>query len=298
MARRNPAKNWVFTDFYAPHHNGTLADHRAFVPALVTDNPHISPHYIDNLERLEGADRARLLLGDWNYDDDPAALMSRDAIMDLFTNDHVPKGAKALTCDVARYGSDKTVIMLWDGMRVEHVYTYQGQATNETASAILSTARLEGVPRSRIVIDDDGIGGGVVDLIRGCVPFKGGAKPYKGENYANYKAQCCYLLAQVVNERAMFIASTEHRETLAEELAWVKRHKIDSDGKLSILPKEKVKEGLGRSPDYGDNLMMRMALELTPSMAIFERSIERENRRTVDGIRKDMRDELESRYNR
>lgn len=209
---------------------------------------------------------------------DPAMLMAWDKINDLFTNDHVPRGEKALTCDVARYGSDKTVLMLWSGMRVEHVYVYQGQATNVTAAAILSTAQAEGVPRSRIVVDDDGVGGGVVDLLPGCVAFHNGGKPIdmggEKQNYANLKAQCSYTLAQCVNEARMFIADTEHRDTIAQELSWVKRDKMDHDGKLKVLPKEKVKEGLGRSPDFADNMMMRMVLELVPDYRTFERSIE------------------------
>lgn len=258
----NPAKNWVYQDFYEPWRKGNLPEHRAFVQALVTDNPHISPHYIEQLRKLDGADKARLLDGDWDYDADPAALMDVTAINDLFTNDHVEGGNKALTCDVARYGSDKTVVMLWNGLRVEQVYVYSGQATNVTAAAILSTAKMEGVPRSRIVVDDDGVGGGVVDLLQGCTPFKGGSRPVKDENYLNLKAQCSYVLAQAVNAREVYVADDTHRDAIAQELAWVKRWKMDHDGKLAILPKDKVKEGLGRSPDFADNMMMRMVLEL------------------------------------
>jgi len=45
---------------------------------------------------------------------------------------------------------------------------------------------------------------------------------------------------------------------MTKELEQVKRDKIDSDGKLQIIPKDKVKELIGRSPDYSDALMMRM----------------------------------------
>ena len=41
----NPAKNWVYGDFYKPWREGTLPEYRAFIPALVTDNP-ISPRTI------------------------------------------------------------------------------------------------------------------------------------------------------------------------------------------------------------------------------------------------------------
>lgn len=227
---------------------------------------------------------------------DPAMLMAWDKINDLFTNDHVPIGQKAITADVARYGSDKTVLMLWNGLRVEHIYVYQGQATNITASAILSTAKAEGVPRSRIVVDDDGVGGGVVDLLPGCHAFHNGGKPVttsnEPQNYANLKAQCSYTLAQVVNAGGIYIEDTEHRDTIAQELSWVKRDKMDHDGKLKVLPKDRVKEGLGRSPDFADNLMMRMVLELAPDFRTFERSIEIQDARYREERFKDFVDNL------
>ena len=162
----------------------------------------------------------------------------------------------------------------------DRVYVYSGQATNATAAAIESTARLESVPRSRIIIDDDGIGGGVVDLLPGCYAFKGGGKPLlrKGheQNYANLKAQCCYELAQRVNAREIYIDAHDHRDTITQELSWIRRDKMDHDGKLRILAKDKVKEGLGRSPDFGDNLMMRMVGELTNSEPIAVGMLERQ----------------------
>jgi len=40
---------------------------------------------------------------------------------------------------------------------------------------------------------------------------------------------------------------------------------IDKDGKKKITPKQKIKEDLGRSPDWADNFMMRMWFELAPT---------------------------------
>jgi hypothetical protein len=129
-------------------------------------------------------------------------------------------------------------------------------------------SKLEGVARSRIAIDDDGIGGGVVDLLPGCYAFKGGAKavPVKGQdvNFVNLKAQCYYMLSEHVNERELHWTPEGYRDKVVEELSWVKRDKMDTDMKLRVLPKEKIKEGIGRSPDFADVLMMRMIFELKP----------------------------------
>lgn len=264
----NPAKNWVYRDFYKPWRDGTLLPYRAFLPALVTDNPKISPKYIDNLHKLKGPDRERLLLGNWDYDDDPARLMDHDAIMDLWTNEHVVPNLKSkyIIVDVARYGHDKTVISYWEGLVMTAVLVLDQSSIVETAAAVNQLAKQEGVPRSHIVVDDDGVGGGVVDLLPGCMPFNGGAKPIevkgKDQNYMNLKAQCAYEAAQYVNDRDMYFATDAYRDKFEEELPHIKRDKIDSDGKLRLLPKEKVKESLGRSPDFADIVIMRMLPEL------------------------------------
>jgi phage terminase large subunit len=262
----NPAKNWVYRDFYKPSQDGTIEGHRAFLPALVKDNPMNSQHYIENLNRLKGADRQRLLLGNWDYDDDPAALMDHDAITDLWTNEHIKPGAKYIVADIARFGHDKTVISYWEGMRWVATVVMDTSSIVEAAASINQLAKQEGVPRSHIVVDDDGIGGGVVDLLPGCLPFNGGAKPIpqkgRDQNYMNLKGQCSYELAQYVNDREMYIADMRNRESIEQELSHVKRYKMDNDGKLRVLPKEKVKESLGRSPDFADVMMMRMLPEL------------------------------------
>lgn len=56
---------------------------------------------------------------------------------------------------------------------------------------------------------------------------------------------------------------------LAEELGQVKQHDMDKDVKKAVMPKDKVKEILGRSPDLSDALMMRMYFEVKPTRKFF-----------------------------
>jgi len=48
-------------------------------------------------------------------------------------------------------------------------------------------------------------------------------------------------------------------------LEQVKSLDVDKDSPRQIVPKDKVKEILGRSPDFSDALMMRMYFELKKS---------------------------------
>jgi phage terminase large subunit len=48
------------------------------------------------------------------------------------------------------------------------------------------------------------------------------------------------------------------------ELGMLRTHDADKDGKLRIMPKEKIKEYIGRSPDWLDCFIMRMFWETIP----------------------------------
>ena len=49
---------------------------------------------------------------------------------------------------------------------------------------------------------------------------------------------------------------------LIEDLEQIARKDPDKDSKPAIVPKEVIKEKLGRSPDVGDAIMLRMHFEL------------------------------------
>ena len=262
----NPAKNWVYTDFYKPSKDNTLSEDRKFVQALATDNPYISKHYIDNLRTLDKNSQERLLYGNWEYDDDESKLMEFDAINDLFTNDHVKRGKKYLTIDVARFGNDKTVIMQWDGLRVDNIKIIQRNSIESLVEEIKNISRVQSIPRSSILVDEDGVGGGVVDFLK-CKGFVNGSRAVKESGkdttFANLKSQCYFKLAEYVNNSKIFVSCNQDvKELLIEELEVVKAKDIDKDNKLAVEGKDKVKDLLGRSPDISDALMMRMYFEI------------------------------------
>jgi hypothetical protein len=258
----NPDKGFIYQNFYKPSKDGTLESDKAFIQALVTDNPFISQYYIENLKSLDKISKERLLYGNWEYNNNDLALIEYDAILDLYSNEHVKSGNKYITADIARYGSDKTVIGIWDGFICKEVIIKSKLNVKEVSDLIKSIAITNNIPMSSIVVDSDGVGGGVADNLN-CKNFINNAKAIKG-NYQNLKAECYYMLSEKINARDMYVICSDinTKKLLNEELEYVWRHNADKDGKLAIMPKDKVKEKLGRSPDISDMLMFRMYFEL------------------------------------
>lgn len=264
----NPDKGHVYHRYYKPARDHELPNHRKFIKALPTDNPTVTETYLNQLRNADKVTRERLLFGNFEYDDDPANLMQYDAIIDLFTNTAEISEENYLTADIARYGQDKTVIMLWRGLHVYKIVAYERQGIDETTRKIRDFAANERVPYSHIVVDEDGVGGGVVDNLQGIKGFVANStaleNPITGdkENYQNLKAQCTYKLADYVNRHRIAVTTDSTTRTLLiEELEQIKTKDIDKDQKLRIRSKDEIKEVLQRSPDYADSMMMRMLLE-------------------------------------
>jgi len=267
----NPAKNYLYLKYYKPFRAGTLENWKTFIQSLPQDNKKLPDGYIEGLMRtLSPRQKSRLLDGNWEYDDDPSALMDYDSITAIFSNSHVsPTGKKYMSVDVARFGNDKTIIRIWDGLRVIHKIYLTQKSTSEVATVIKQFSQQFGVPLTQVVIDEDGIGGGVIDNFQknSVKGFIANSKPINtkvGESYDNLKSQCAYMLAEKVKKKEIYEPEPEPeiQERIIEDLEQIREKDTDSDGKRGIVSKDKVKEVLGRSPDDGDTYIMRMYFEV------------------------------------
>jgi phage terminase large subunit len=262
----NPAKSWIYTRFYKPSKENVLQADRKFIQALVGDNPDVSKHYRENLLGLDEASKQRLLYGNWEWDDDLATLIPYDKIIDAFSASYVMGGEPYITCDVARFGADNTVIGIWSGYRVS-LFSFKHLSVSDVANKITEFRGLYKVPNSQVIADEDGVGGGVVDIL-GCKGFVNNSRALNDENFANLKSQCYFKLAEKINKGEVYIDCKDVaiKEMIIQELEQVKQHNMDKDGKKAVVPKDRVKELIGRSPDFSDTLMMRMYFELQPAV--------------------------------
>jgi phage terminase large subunit len=262
----NPAKNWTYKEFYQPSKNGTLKNYRKFIQALPQDNPHLHPSYLKSLLQLDNNAKQRLYYGNWEYDDDPSTLIDMDAIIDYFNPVHLNnEGKYYLTIDVARKGKDTTVYRVWNEWKCIDVIIF---AKNTIVEAFDEARKLQAkynIPNSQTIADEDGVGGGLVDMLR-CEGFVNNSRALNGENYENLKSQCSILMAKKIQNRECGeISNNTHiRDLVSEEMEQIKQKEIDKDTRLGIISKDVIKANIGRSPDHWDSIMMRYYFELKP----------------------------------
>ena len=203
-----------------------------------------------------------MLFGNWEYDATKDSLIEYDAILNLFTQNGV-QGQKYISCDVARFGADKTVIMLWEGLHIINIRTLLKSAVNDVVDEIKKLQQENQVNLTNIIVDEDGVGGGVKDYLR-CKGFINNSRALKSENYQNLKTQCYYKLADLINKGQIGISCSDVnvKNYIIEECEQVRTKDADKDNKLQIIQKDTVKGILGRSPDYSDALAMRMYYEI------------------------------------
>jgi len=278
----NPKKGWMKRDFIDLWKIDLLPKGRKFIQALVTDNPYLPEDYVETLRNeKDTVRRQRLFEGNWDYDEDQDSLITFDALTDAFSNPVVKDGDKYLIIDVARLGQDSTVFAFWDSLELYKIEQFHKQDTQTTIQKARDMARAENIPYSHIILDEDGIGGAVVDGMFGVKGFIANSTPLPTasevrardrkiesflipkRNFANLKTQCAFKLAELINEHKIVFNVPKYRDIIIEELTALLRQKdIDSEGKLRIRPKEDAKLELARSPDIGDTIIYRAWFEL------------------------------------
>jgi len=269
----NPNKGYAYREFYKPSREGKLEAHKKYVRSLPSDNKYLPKGYIEALNRLPKSERLRLKEGIWEYDDDPNRLVEYDNIIDLWTNSHVKGGKKYITCDAARFGKDRAPIMVWDGWRLIEIKVINKSDLAHLADVIKSIKMKHSVPMSHIYIDEQGVGGGLVDMLPGSKGFIANRRPVATnirENFDNLKSQCGFRLAEIINKADMYIDVDDYRELIIEEIEVLKQKAVDDDNKKGLIPKDSpnknqqtMKKLLGRSPDFLDSILIRVLPDLS-----------------------------------
>lgn len=245
-----------------------------FIPGDIYGNRELlkkDPAYLANLLAQSEDDQLRLLKGNWKIKIGGDDLINFTKMRDAFGNEFLKGGKKYITADIALKGSDLLVIGVWDGFRLIDIFIEPKSKGDKVISTIKYAAKKYDIPQSHICYDDDGAGSFVDGFIKNARAFKNGSKALKGENYKNLKSQCYFKMADRINNDGYSISPEVLKKIvngktveqhLMDERRAIKRDKPDHDGKMAVLPKDKMKDIIKHSPDFMDMWMMREYFEL------------------------------------
>lgn len=277
----NPVYNWTRSQFYDPWKRGILPEYRQFVQSLARDNPNLSDSYRVQLSRLDPIARARLEDGDWDFMESEGQIFDYGAVSDMFTNTFVPRtGERYITADPAYGGADTFVIAVWDGWVLIDLKEYDKTLSTDVTALIRKTALQYNVPGRRIAFDATGSGEHLRGDLASAIPFVGASMAIKTDKegtdlqkqagrkpgFRNLRAQCYFRLAKRIDDCGIFFDtnSVHLQERTRQELLATRQESTKDGDPLLIIPKEKIKEAIGRSPGIADVLSMREVFDLEP----------------------------------
>jgi hypothetical protein len=153
--------------------------------------------------------------------------------------------------DVARFGSDKSVIVLRQGPKLVDIQLYSGLDTQELSAKVIEYYnRNRGI--SAIIVDDVGIGAGVVDTLKHkripVTPINVGSRPQNTRAYFNLRAE----IYDEVKEWLRY-ADIPQMKAIEAELRSIK-YGFNSRSQLQLLSKADMKKSGDPSPDILDAL--------------------------------------------
>ena len=196
-----------------------------------------------------------------------------------------PEGTVTLVVDVAREGSDKTVVVRRQGSQARIIWSVQGYDTQQVAGFIgrymLDNPTTE-EERGYCVIDSVGLGAGVYDALATgnytyeLQEFKGGGKAIDSERFKDRNAEAWYSIREALLDDDLDIGQScsqfpnckckqtatgcgsvndDNLERLVAQLA-SRQYTIEGDRRIKLESKDNLRKKGKRSPDEADALAM------------------------------------------
>ena len=183
------------------------------------------------------------------------------------------EGTNVLGVDVARFGSNYTVIAHRQGPVVRVRKRFPKIDTMETAGHVFREIRTSNADSTWI--DVVGLGAGVFDRLRelrahGIHEFNGGSKPIDGERFVNARAEAYWNLREAAEKGELDLDAQD--EDLAAQLSDIRWHP-DSRGRVQIESKEDMLKRGVQSPDDADAVSMTYS-GVSDSIELYKRAME------------------------
>ncbi len=180
------------------------------------------------------------------------AVMSRIAVHEAMEREVKEDGDYQIAVDVARYGSDSSIISMRKGLKLKELKEYKNMSLVELCGHIEVMAGNN--HNMTIKVDETGVGGGVVDILqsrgyKNVIGINFGSKPQDTDKFADLPSEmwCTFPISDVslINDMGLFHELTD------------RRFSYDHKARRVVESKDSYKSrNNGKSPDKADSVLM------------------------------------------
>jgi len=223
------------------------------------DSPRVSNEWAKGLIKKYGRDsafvRARVL-GEFPFAATDAVYSLSDLETAYNTTPDPDATKRVIGIDVARFGKDKSVLAFTRGaevLRFEKFYSLDA-----TQLVIEIERAVESFRAEAVVVDADGIGGPVADMLRKSktlkeerchvIPWQGSKSPRNKKSYHNSRTELNFRLRDAMREGRVKVPRDDDLEGQAAAL----KYKFTSSEKIMLERKEDLARRIKMSPDELD----------------------------------------------
>lgn len=170
----------------------------------------------------------------------------------------LPEGRRLVGVDVARSGSDQTVLALRAGPVITEIRRFSREDTMQTTGRVMGVVHAD--PETIPVVDVIGIGAGVVDRLReqgvAAEAFNASEatnrKDRSGEmGFFNVRSGAWWNMRELLDPAYDPEIALPDDDLLTGDLT-APRYRVMSGGKIKVEGKDELRKRLGRSTDTGD----------------------------------------------
>ena len=203
-----------------------------------------------------------------------------------------PDDKPIIGVDIARFGDDKTVIIVREGIRVLHIEELRKSDLVNTTGRVITVAKE--FKAKHIIVDEVGIGAGVLDTLKKdrtylTTGLNGGARADDAEKYGNLRAQIFDGLRQRFADGDISIPNDP--ELISQVAALTYRY--NARGQLLLESKDVIKSHGMQSPDKADALAYAFAEH---QAAKHRKGIKIYNAKTLARLKREQRRNEKYRY--
>ncbi len=170
-------------------------------------------------------------------------------------------GRRIIGVDVARYGTDSTVLAIREGDVIRELKAHNGLDTVQTTAYVEHELNF---PKAVSIVDVIGVGAGVVDMLRAnkrnVMPFNAAMATTRTDStgqwkFPNRRSAAWWNLRELLDPSAGATICLPDDDLLIADLV-TPQWKIGTGNKLIVESKDSMRKRLNRSTDYGDAVCM------------------------------------------